>query len=100
MDSNISLKFGALSVTHTVTAKVAGDRISQYGSLHRLTPEQFDALIEQFEVTDNVRTLTTDGRYDAPRTFRTAEIDFGGLHLTLFANVPAEAVDPDQLSLT
>ena len=68
------------------------------GSFHRLTPEQFDALLDVFEVTEAVKTLTTDGRYGAPKTFRTSEIDFGGLRLSLYADVPEVAVDPNQLS--
>lgn len=101
MESNTVLNFGdGLSLTHTVTGKMSGYTVSQYGSLHRLTPEQFDALMEVFEVTDSPRTLTTDGRYGPARTFRTAEIDFGGLRLSIFADVPSEQpVDPDPLSL-
>lgn len=68
------------------------------GSFHRLTPEQFDALVDTFQVTSDVRTLTTDGRYTPPRNFRTAEINLGGLDLTIFSDIPSH-VDPDQLSL-
>lgn len=59
-----------------------------YGSMHRLTPEQFDALYDAFTGDELPRTLTTDGRYGPPTAFRTVDIDFGGLKLSIFANVP------------
>lgn len=69
------------------------------GSFHRLTPEQFDALVEAFGTLDAIRTLTTDGRHTMPKTFRTVEIDFGGLRLTLFADVLSVESDSNQLML-
>lgn len=59
-----------------------------HGSLHRLTPAQFDALCEQFG-GDDIRTLTTkpDNYSRKEITFRTAEIDMGGLKLSIFADV-------------
>jgi hypothetical protein len=71
------------------------------GRFHRLTPEQFDALVEAFDIvsTFGERTMTTDGRYGPPRTFRTATINLGGLKTELYADVPALEVDANQLSL-
>lgn len=66
------------------------DNFEASGSFHRLTPDQFDALIDTFEVTKDDRVLSTDGRYGAPRNFRTANINFGGLDLTIFSDIPAE----------
>ena len=62
-------------------------------SFHRLTPEQFDALTNAFQITQKARVLNTDGRYSAPQSFQTADIDFGGLSLTLYSPIP-EHVDP------
>ena len=61
------------------------------GAFHRLTPEQFDALVEAFEQTSETQTLTTDGKYGKVRTFRTAAINFGGLQIHLYADVPEAA---------
>lgn len=102
MESRTFLDFGdGFTLAHTVDGKITGYTVTQYGSLHRLTPEQFDSLIEQFEVTGAVRTLEMDSdTYETARTFRTAEINFGGLRLSIFADVPAEQpVDPNQMSL-
>lgn len=53
-------------------------------SFHKLTPGQFDALLHQFG-GGHVRFLTTESGKD----FRTAEINLGGLEVTIFADVPA-----------
>lgn len=98
--ANVSFNadFGGFSIRQSQS--VYTDGLHTTGAFHRLTPEQFDALLDVFEVVDGAKTLTTDGRYGAPKTFRTAEIDFGGLTLSLYADVPAHEADPNQLSLT
>lgn len=60
-----------------------------HGSFHRMTPEQFDALYAAFGGEDEIRTLTVkpDNYIRTPRTFRTVDIDFGGLKLSLFSDV-------------
>jgi hypothetical protein len=98
MQHEFTLKFGDLSIQQYVG--LTGDRTWVTGRLHRLTSEQFDALTAAFEVVEDTKTLTTDTKYGAAHTFRTAEIDFGGLTLSLYADVPAHEVDPNQLILT
>jgi len=88
------LKISQRNVGSTTTPAT---RIS--GDLHKLTPEQFDALTQAFTVTEATKILTTDGRYGPTRTFRTSTIDFGGLMVRLFADVPENMVDPNQLAL-
>ncbi len=76
----------------TFTAKFGDFSIQQYsththGSLHRLSPEKFDALYVAFGGDDEVRTLTTDNnKYGPARTFRTVDVEFGGLKLSIFAD--------------
>lgn len=81
----------------TFTAKFGDFSIQQYsththGSLHRMTPERFDALVAAFD-HDEVRTLTVkpDNYSRIERSFRTTDIDFGGLKLSIFADVEVGA---------
>lgn len=90
-DATFNIDFGnGLSVRQSISRD--GTSTSS-GSFHRLTPEQFDALTNAFQITREARVLNTDGRYSAPRSFRTADINIGGLVLTLFSPIP-EHVDP------
>lgn len=101
MESKTALDFGkGFSVQQSIKGEPKSYSVLSTGSFHRLTPEQFDALTSHFNITYDVQTLTTDGTYGPTQTFRTCEIDFGGLRLTLFAVVPSKKpVDPGQLSL-
>lgn len=88
MTTNFTIKCGGLSISQSQRNRRDVPRMT--GSFHRLTPKQFDALMEAFPVVRDVAYLTTDGG----QNFRTAEIDFGGLTLTIFADVPAEDFIP------
>ena len=93
MMNEFTLKFGSLTIQQYSGLVGSSDRTWIRGSMHRLTPEQFDAMTAAFEVVEEVKTLTTEPTTScAPRTFRTAEIDFGGLTLTIFADVAEKAV--------
>jgi len=92
MMNEFTLKFGNLTIQQYSGHFGSSDRTWIRGSFHRLTPEQFDAMTAAFEVVEEVKTLTTEPTYGAPSTFRTAEIDFGGLTLTIFADVAEKAV--------
>ena len=92
MMNEFTLKFGNLTIRQYSGLVGSNDRTWIRGSLHHLNPEQFDAMTAAFEVTDESQTLMTDPTYGAPRTFRTAEIDFGGLTLTIFADVAEQEV--------
>jgi len=70
----IRLQEGSFNITHT--------RFGTSANMHQLTAEQFDALTTAFDLTGEIATLTTE----TGRTFRTADIDFGGLRLTTFAD--------------
>jgi hypothetical protein len=84
MQHEFTINFGDLKIQqHTGLS----ERVWVSGQLHRLTPEQFDAMTNSFEVVCPEKTLTTDDRYGAPLTFRTAEIMLGGLKLSIFADV-------------
>ena len=89
MMNEFTLKFGNLTIQQY--SDVASDRTWIRGSFHRLNPEQFDAMTAAFEVVEEVKTLTIEPTYGALSTFRTAEIDFGGLTLTIFAAEKAVA---------
>jgi len=98
---NFDFGFGDLTISQSQHSTNYPARMS--GAFHRLTAEQFDALTSAFDLTSKygaldstIETLTIE---ETGRTFRTADIDFGGLCLTLFADVPAEEVDENQLSL-
>lgn len=95
METSVNIDFGnGFSVRQSISPTISGQRIRSSGTFHRLSPEQFDALADSFSIGDEIRTLTTD----SGRTFRTASIDFGGMALTIFSDVPS-TVDADQLSL-
>ena len=88
---NFSFDFGGFSISQSQHSDSYPARAS--GAFHRLTPEQFDALTGAFDLTSkydsldpNIETLTTK----EGRTFRTTDIDFGGLCVTIFADVPAD----------
>jgi len=70
------------------------------GRFHQLTPKQFDALVEAFHVDliFGERTMTTNGKYGPPRTFRTATINLGGLKTELYSDVEPK-VDQNQLTI-
>lgn len=98
MQTNFSFKFGGFEVRMRQSLPSSEPRMT--GRLHRLTPEQFDVLVDNFEQVDEfglgaVRTLTTDNG----RTFRTGTINLGGLEVTLYADVLEAEVDPNQIAL-
>lgn len=73
------------------------DETTVIGYLHRLTPKQFDALVDAFQTVGDVRTLNTTGAHGTPQTFRTADIKFGGLNLALYSDIPVD--NSSQLTL-
>ena len=80
---SFSIDFEGLTIRQTTT--YLGKTITN-ASLHRLTPEQFDALVEAFG-SGEVQTLTTSGESVPAVTFRTTDIVIGGMNTTIFANV-------------
>jgi hypothetical protein len=85
MKHEFTIEFGDFSIQQY---HGFSDRVWVRGSFHHLTSEQFDALTNAFDVTDEVKNLTTknDG-YGAGRDFRTAEINLGGLTTAIFTDV-------------
>ena len=88
---NFDFDFGGL----TISQSQYGSKTRMTGAMHRLTPEQFDALTSAFGLTSKyssidpeIQTLTVEGG----RSFRTADINMGGLIVSLFADVVEEGV--------
>jgi len=93
---NFSLDFGdGFSVSQHQPLTNKDPRMT--GAFHRLTPEQFDALTDAFDLDngfnheEKIDTLTVP---DTGRKFRSASINFGGLIVGLYSDVAVEAEVP------
>jgi len=79
-------------------SSVDSSETPQYiGRFHKLTPKQFDALVGAFNGSGTA-TLTTDGKYGPPRTFRHSTINLGGMETSIYADVESTVLE-GQLSL-
>lgn len=89
MKASFNLETGkGLRLQHSIDGKTTRTK----ASLHRLTPEQFRVLFDNFDGSDE-DTLDVNG-YGGERKVRTAEINLGGLTVTMFSDVPAEDFIP------
>lgn len=85
MIQNFDLEFGkGLSIRQFTSYDLKKPVIT--GSLHHLSPIQFDNLVEQFDVIEESHTFSVERQ---GKQFRSATIDFGGLKLSIYAEVPA-----------